>query len=1053
MGVVWHARNLQTGQEVALKVIHTGSDADPAEVERFLTEARAGSRLQHPHIVRVFHFGSAEEQHFFTMELLTCGTLQDRLRHGPLPPRAAARLLCQAAGAIQHAHDHKVLHRDLKPSNLLLAGSPCVADGSGSSSSPVSADTLTLGAIAQAGDSWAIKVADFGLARLLDVTGRQTGTGDVFGTPSYMAPEQVGGHRQAQDERTDVHGLGAVLYACLTGRPPFQAATAAETLFQVLWSESVPVRALVPGVPRELEAVCLKCLEKDPAQRYASAGELADDLDRWLAGKPVLARPAGSLTWALKWVKRHLVTSALAAGMALVLLAGVVVSGYFALTAASEAKAARAAEQEADNRATAERAAKALAQAETIRADTKTAEARRALEKAQEALDRTKRALYVGNLVQAQREHAEGNPARALEVLISCEPGLRHFEHHHLWTRFSALQTYPVSRAGVFALACLPDGKRFATGSGDGSVRVHDAASGRELLRIEHEQPITCLAFSRDGKQLLSGDGHPFLPGNPGVIRVHDPDTGKKLLEIRGHAAGVLALDWAPDAKRIVSGGVDRTIKVHDAQTGKELLSLKGHRGEISALQFSPDGKRIAGGGQDNVVRVWDAGTGQALFSMEEHRDRVYGVAFSPDGKRLASASHDQTVRLWDAQTGKPQLLLTGPVDGFRNVTFRPDGRQLAAGAWDNTVRVWDVRTGRELHSLRGHALPITAIGYLPGANRLLSASGDCFRTTRQGEVKAWDAEKGQDGLVLRGHQERVTSAAFSPDGKRIASGSCDNTIRIWDLDRPEKPLVLRGHSYQVLSVAWDPEGRRVVSGTYIGEGKVWDASTGKTLLTLTGHVHQVEGVAFSPDGKLIVSAGRDGTIRFWDAGTGRQLRCLRGHSLPLTAVAFSPDGKSIVSSSGDFWYPDRPGEIKFWDVATGQELRSLKARDHGFFCLAVSRDGKRILAGGMDRTVKVWDAEKGALLHTLTGHALPVMSVAFSPDGKRILSSGGDPLNGSRPGEIRIWDASNGLELLSLMGHSRAVTAVAFNRDTTRILSASWDHTLKVWEAHRRQQ
>jgi eukaryotic-like serine/threonine-protein kinase len=231
MGVVWQARHLQTRQQVALKVIHPGIDSRQGEIERFLTEAQAGTRLQHPQIVRVFHFDTFDGQPYFTMELLPWGTLQERLARGPLTPRNAAFIVRQAAAAIHYAHEQRVLHRDLKPSNLLLAAPAGRVDPGAITTGQGPIRELEPSADAVGG----IKVGDFGLARLQDATHFQTGTGDRFGTPSYMAPEQAGGRRQ--DARTDVYGLGAVLYACLTGRPPFQAATAVETLLQVQQDE------------------------------------------------------------------------------------------------------------------------------------------------------------------------------------------------------------------------------------------------------------------------------------------------------------------------------------------------------------------------------------------------------------------------------------------------------------------------------------------------------------------------------------------------------------------------------------------------------------------------------------------------------------------------------------------------------------------------------------------------------------------------------------------------------------------------------------------------
>lgn len=573
MGVVWQACNLQTRQQVALKVIHTVGAADRGEVERFLTEARAGARLQHPHIVRVFHFDVADGQPYFTMELVPYGTLEDRLTRGPLTPRQAARLMQQAAQAIHYAHEQKVLHRDLKPSNLLLtaagaAGDTCVAGRSAAKSHHFGEGTI-------ADAELAIKVADFGLARLQDATQHVTAAGDRFGTPSYMAPEQA--KTASRDVRTDVYGLGAVLYACLTGRPPFQAATPAETVFQVQHNEPLPVRALTPATPRELEAVCLKCLEKDPARRYASAGALADDLGRWLDGQPVQARPISQGVRLLRWVKRHALVTGLAAALMLLLVTSVIVSSYFAITASREA----------------------------ARADDTTAEVRLALLRANEQLDKTERARYVGQLAQAQREFRDGNPARGVELLGQCRREFRGVEHHLLWTRYRPLQTYGGCPGGAFSAVFRPDGGRIAAGTGNGAVAVWKADTGRQLwCQPGHDQAVSSVVYSPDGKRLYSAGGAFFNPPKHGDIKVWDADTGRVLQTLVTTPAALFGIACDGDGLRLVGCGADRLLKVWDAASGKELLSLPGHQSDVMAVQFRPDGARFVSGGQDRAIKI-----------------------------------------------------------------------------------------------------------------------------------------------------------------------------------------------------------------------------------------------------------------------------------------------------------------------------------------------------------------------------------------------------------------------------------------------------------------
>jgi formylglycine-generating enzyme required for sulfatase activity/tRNA A-37 threonylcarbamoyl transferase component Bud32 len=299
MGVVYKARHFALNRIVAVKMILHGAQARPDELLRFLTEAEAAAQLQHPNIAQVYEIGRHHGQPYFALEYVEGGSLDQLLNGTPLPARAAAELVARLAGAVQVAHDHGIVHRDLKPANVLLTR-----------------DRVP-------------KVTDFGLAKRVAAGTALTESGAILGTPSYMAPEQAGGHGKAAGPAADVYALGAILYECLTGRPPFRAATPVDTLLQVLENEPVPPRQLQPRLPRDLETICLKCLHKQPGRRYASAAALADDLGRFLAGEPIQARPVGRLERAVKWARRRPTAAALLAVALLVVIgAGVGTAWY-----------------------------------------------------------------------------------------------------------------------------------------------------------------------------------------------------------------------------------------------------------------------------------------------------------------------------------------------------------------------------------------------------------------------------------------------------------------------------------------------------------------------------------------------------------------------------------------------------------------------------------------------------------------------------------------------------------------------------------------------------
>jgi WD40 repeat protein len=702
-----------------------------------------------------------------------------------------------------------------------------------------------------------------------------------------------------------------------------------------------------------------------------------------------------------------------------------------------EARSARKAEQEARERASAEAAAKALAQQETQRAE---AEKKRA----EEQLTRAEWLVYAGKLMLAQTDFETGNGAFALQYLHECQLSRRGWEHHYLWTRINAKQTFQVHTGMVWSVAYSPDGKRIVIGSQDNSAKVWDAENGRELLALKgHTTPVRSVAFSSDGKRIVSGAGD---PGRQGEAKVWDAETGKELLALRGFIGEVWSVAFSPDDKRIVTGAGNRgggqgQAKVWDAATGQELLDLKGHAAAVRGVAFSPDSKRIvtAVGLVDlatlGEAKVWDAGTGKELLALRGHTEGVHSAAFSPDGKRIVTGAGNPgrgEAKVWDAGTGRELLALKGHTDWVSSVAFSPDNRRIVTGGTDNTVRVWDAETGQEVLVLKGHTAGVASVAFSPDGRRIITGSGD--KT-----VRVWDAEKGQGILTLRG-QGGVRSVAFSPDGKRLVTGSDDQAAKVWDPATGRELLVLKGWVY---AVAFSPDGTRIVTGEGVAnnsakvaaKAKVWDAGTGRELLALKGHTGWVRGVAFSPNGKRILTGSDDQSAKVWDAGTGQEVLSLKGHTGGVASVAFSSDGKRILTG-GD-------STARVWDAEKGHEVLVLKGHTHGVRSVAFSPDGKRIVTGSFDNTAKVWDAGTGQEVLALKGHKDWVNAVVFSPDGKRIVT-------GSEDRTVKVWDAQGGQELLTLKGHTSVVFSVAFSPDGKRLVTGSYDKTAKVWDADR---
>ena len=406
MGVVFLARQMSLNRPVALKMILAGQLANETDVKRFYTEAEAAANLDHPGIVPIFEVGQHEGQHYFSMGFVEGQSLSQRLASGPLPPREAAALMAKVADAIEYAHQCGVIHRDLKPGNILLdqKGNP--------------------------------RVTDFGLARKIQGDSGLTGSGQIMGTPSYMPPEQAGGRRGEVGPAADVYALGATLYCAVTGRPPFQAATAMDTVIQVLSDEPVPPRRLNASIPRNLETICLKCLEKEPGQRYASAAALAADLRRFLTGEPIAARPVTRLERLAKWARRK---PTLAAAYTLGLLA--VLLGGLGGTAVWQWRAAQRAQAEAERQR-----------------------------------EKFERFDYGRTIQVAHQEWRDNDVPATVALLDSTRADLRGWEWRYV-NRLchSDLLTLRGHTSGVRSASFSPDGSRVVTASDDGTAKVWDA--------------------------------------------------------------------------------------------------------------------------------------------------------------------------------------------------------------------------------------------------------------------------------------------------------------------------------------------------------------------------------------------------------------------------------------------------------------------------------------------------------------------------------------------------------------------------------------------------
>jgi WD40 repeat protein len=971
MGVVYKARQVRLDRLVALKMLPMEAEARPESLERFRAEAAAVARLQHPNIVQIHEVGEADGAPYFALELVEGRTLAQKFAGTAQEPRLAARLVETLARAMDFAHRRGVVHRDLKPANVLLT-----AEG-------------------------VPKVADFGLAKRIDAEAARTRTGAVVGTPSYMAPEQAEARGDDVGPATDIYAMGAILYELLTGRPPFHAESPLETVRQVVSQAPLPPSRFRRDLPRDVETICLKCLEKEPSKRYATADDLAEDLRRFQADLPVRARRIGLLGRARRWCRRERKVAALVASVVALLLVLGVGATIAALWLRDERDVARTAKHNATEE------------------------------------------LWKSYQTQARADRVSGEPGRRASALAALAKATR--------IRPSA----PIRDEAIACLALADlharDVEEFAPGGW--TVKAIDARLGRvaiaddrghvrilrwsdrvELARIDDPNGTAWqYKFDPDGRFLA-----PRYAASDNEqrrrFRVWDARDGSVVLE--GPPGGECGdVDFSPDGRLMAVVQPDASIVIFELPSLRR-AALLPPRIRPDCIAFRPDGRAVAvSGGKVGSVEVRAIPTGDILrtFAAPIY---VRGVAWRGDGRLLAAACGDFSVRVWLVETGEPQATLARHTSEPDFVAFNRRGDRLLSTGWDGSARLWDPLTRTQLVALSGISRPVQ---FADDDRTLVGV--ECG-----GKVARWDVDGGEYRL-LHGQHGAVKgpwSVDYSPDGRLLASASIDG-LRLWDaaeaveLDR--RPI---GESHRVL---FDSDGRRLLAlapeglrALAIERGDDRAAArlsppAGPPLYRRSARSGGYQARLWPGGGAVALIDGRGGIVVF-DLGLGRAaVRATYPAPSMAAHVAVSPDGRFVATGT---WHGSGYQVV---DAATG---RVVLDRPDGDAQVDFSPDGRWLVAGTA-RSYRFWKVgawTPGPELYR-EGAALPG-PLAFSRDGSLLAVA-------RTQSDLQLVDPADARVLATLTAPDKLiVSAVAIRPDNGQLAAATENQVIQLWDLAR---
>lgn len=997
MGVVYKARQVSLNRMVAIKTLLGSRWSHPDSLVRLRQEAKGLSLLDHPNVVKVLDVVETPHVISLILEYVAGESLSKRLKRSTLAPEDAARLAMQLARVVGFVHQRGLLHRDIKPANILID------------------------------DSGQMKIADFGLVKEQGVGDQLTQAGDFIGTPNYVAPEQVPGESDRVDVKTDVYAIGATLYEMISGRPPFVGVSTNDTLNQVQTRDPVPLRVLNPATPRDLETICLKCLEKQPDRRFLTAFELADELERYLNGEPILSRPIGTLERSYRWCRRNragagiLFTGCVAALAILMLL----ISNNRNLTAYNQKL----------NRLNTD------LETTVAQLDLTAKKAQQLQHTAELHEQQAKDALYVSDINRAAIAMQQEDTRELTRLLQQYRPhdgerDRRGFEWWFLHRQASRSGTllYDASRP-QYILKFVPGTTDLVCAGADSIVRLLNSSTGELKREIPtHQLEVNGIAFSPDGLQMAT-------TGDDGTIVIWNLSTGSERIRFKVHPEKAFQAAYTADGTQIVTCGTDPVLRVFDVASGTLAYTLEGHRRTIESIDFASDDTLISTS-DDHTIKFWSVKTRQEIGSVEIASDAISFLHHVPrDCVIVGDASGQiQTIHISTQKT----IDAIKQLDRIGGMALHPDGIFLAAG--DVSGKISLRRLGPEGHFTeddvqrwQAHRGMVYSLVWSQDGSKLFSAGDD-------GRIVTWDLASTQSPGITEIPLSKVYDGfSLIPNSTSLILSSSAGVTRVdWKTRQVTKFNEIRG----LIGPTFSPNGSYyagvdvLVAEPRLDQVRVFGVNS-NSLSTVTGETIAIwnpgEGtlnrISFSPDSSTIAvsrwvqkqkNEEADHFIHLLNLSTIAKGEDLAGQSpqmieradrIPIPfarAAQFSPDGKSLaVIARNGLVVWDLSSDHVRWETASSSIYRA-----------AYSADGTMLAIVCNDRLVRVLNATDGSIRFQSTNHRAPIHGIAFSPDS-RLLATG------SEEGTIKFWHVGLGQELMELKYPGEEVIQLEFTSST----------------------